>query len=70
MEYDRILGDLDRLVPEWSNFIRDNDTLAFKSYEEMQSVWYTKQCEISYQENFNDDYESLLKQIKNFRNII
>lgn len=70
VEYDRILGDLDRLVPEWSNFIRDNDTLAFKSYEEMQSVWYTKQCEISYQENFNDDYESLLKQIKKLSELL
>lgn len=70
VEYDRILGDLDRLVPEWSNFIRDNDTLAFKSYEEMQSIWFTKQCEISYQENFNEDYESLLKQIKKLSELL
>lgn len=70
VEYDRILDDLDRLVPEWSNFIRDNDSLAFKSYEEMQSIWFAKQCEISYQENFSEDYESLLKQIKKLSELL
>ena len=39
-KYDRILDDLDRIVPEWSNFIRDNTALNFKSYEEMQSIWF------------------------------
>ena len=32
-KYDCILDDLDRIVPEWSNFIRDNTALNFKSYE-------------------------------------
>lgn len=69
-EYDRILDDLDRIVPEWSNFIRENTALNFKSYEEMQSIWFAKQCEISYQENFSDDYESLLKRIKNLSEVL
>lgn len=69
-KYDRILDDLDRIVPEWSNFIRDNTALNFKSYEEMQSIWFAKQCEISYQENFSDDYESLLKRIKKLSELL
>lgn len=69
-KYDCILDDLDRIVPEWSNFIRDNTALNFKSYEEMQSIWFAKQCEISYQENFSDDYESLLKRIKKLSELL
>ena len=69
-EYDRILDNLDRIVPEWSNFIRDNTYLDFKSYEEMQSIWFAKQCEISYQENFSEDYESLLKRIKKLSELL
>ena len=69
-EYDRILDNLDRIVPKWSNFIRDNTHLDFKSYEEMQSVWFAKQCEISYQENFSEDYESLLKRIKKLSELL
>ena len=69
-EYDRILDDLDRIVPEWSNFIRENTALNFKSYEEMQSIWFAKQCEISYHENFSDDYESLLNRIKKLSELL
>lgn len=69
-EYDHILDNLDRIVPEWSNFIRDNTTLNFKPYEEMQSIWFAKQCEILYQENFSDDYESLLKRIKKLSELL
>lgn len=69
-KYDCILDDLDRIVPEWSNFIRDNTALNFRSYEEMHSIWFAKQCEISYQENFSDDYESLLKRIKKLSELL
>lgn len=70
IEYDRLLNVLDRFAPEWSSLIRTSNELDLKSYEEMQSIWFAKQCEITYQDNFSEEYESVLKRIQKFTELL
>lgn len=63
-EFDRILLLLENITPRWADLIKKDNNLELESYSEIQKVWFAKQCESAYKDNFSEDYDTLLEKIQ------